>query len=723
MKNLKQILYYSVLTGLFLIPFIPFLVPTSMFFPFITGKGFAFRILTEIVFGLYVLLALYEPEYRPKDSWITRAVTLFTICAFVADIFGQNPYKSLWSNYERMEGFVLIAHLFLYYITASSFFRTNADWKKFFNISIFASVLMSFYAVTQLLGISNINQGVDRVDARFGNATYFAIYLVFHIFLSLYYLVQDKIPKWQKYMYSIFLVFELVILYYTATRGAILGLIGGVVVSAIYFVWKERENKLYRKISYAVLGVMAIGFCTFMLVKNTTYVRTNPILSRFSTISVSEIKTQGRYFVWPMAIKGFVEKPVLGWGQDGFNYVFNKNYNPQMFGQEEWFDRSHNVFLDWLIAGGLLGFLSYILMYVALLYYVFKTKQNISNADRAVVIGMICAYVFHNIFVFDNLVSYIMFFSVLAFIHSTYAHKLPTLENLSKKTISKDAFIYVALPVVTVSVVLVVYFVNVPAILANQSLISAMSPQGDVKKNLEYFKQAYSYNSFGNDEITEQVVQMAISVPQTASSDIKKLYQDFAEEKIKEKVNKTPHDARYLVFAGSFFDNLGRYSEASEYLNRAIIESPNKQSILLEIGNNYLGQGNLPKMFEYFKKAYDLKPSYIESAKILALGAIYTKNVKVLQELSSRIDVNTIVNDNRFLKAYVDIGEFNTAINILNTRLQADPKNLQNKLTLASVYTSTGQKQKAIEILNSIAVDHPEYKDQIDSYIKQINSN
>jgi hypothetical protein len=52
-----------------------------------------------------------------------------------------------------------------------------------------------------------------------------------------------------------------------------------------------------------------------------------------------------------MALKGIAERPVLGWGQENFNYVFNKYYNPQMFGQEEWFDRTHNVVLDWLIAG------------------------------------------------------------------------------------------------------------------------------------------------------------------------------------------------------------------------------------------------------------------------------------------------------------------------------------------------------------------------------------
>ena len=182
MKNIKNVVYYSILTGLCVVPFIPFIVPSTMFFPFITGKGFTFRIVVEIIFGLYALLALYSPEYRPKDSWITRAVLAFTAVIFLADIFGQNPYKSYWSNYERMEGFVLTFHLLLYYIVVSSVLDIS-NWKKYLNLSIFASGLMSLYGIFQVLGKATINQGGVRIDATFGNASYFAIYLVVNIFL------------------------------------------------------------------------------------------------------------------------------------------------------------------------------------------------------------------------------------------------------------------------------------------------------------------------------------------------------------------------------------------------------------------------------------------------------------------------------------------------------------------------------------------------------------
>ena len=94
--NTKKILQYCLMAGLFLVPFLAFIVPNGMFFPFITGKGFSFRILTEILFGLYVILAFMAPEYRPKKSWISWSLIIFAFVMLLADLFSANVAKSLW---------------------------------------------------------------------------------------------------------------------------------------------------------------------------------------------------------------------------------------------------------------------------------------------------------------------------------------------------------------------------------------------------------------------------------------------------------------------------------------------------------------------------------------------------------------------------------------------------------------------------------------------------
>ncbi len=709
--------------GLFLTPFIAFIVLGNTFFPFITGKGFAFRILIEILFGLYVVLSAMAPEYRPKMSWVTKAVGAFVLVTLVADLFSANVYKSLWSNYERMEGFVLIFHLALYYIVATGMFRTMSRWIEWINVTLGASVIMSIYGVLQLLGKATINQGGVRLDGKFGNASYFAIYLVFHIFLALYMLSRHYRFAWQKWIYGVVALFEIWILYFTATRGAILGFIGGLLLAAILIAWREKENKIIRKVALGTLAGIIILGAGFVAIRNVSFVRNSSVLSRFSSLSPSEFQTQGRYYVWPMAIKGFLDRPVFGWGQESFNFVFNKYYDPRMYGQEQWFDRTHDVVLDWLINGGIVGLLAYASMFAAVMYCLWRKKSEFSVIEKSLFTGMIAAYVFHNLFVFDNLVSYILFFSILAFVHTkSTLHDAPT-GKFYTYTFSKDTLRYAIVPVVGVVAIGAVYFVNVPAIKENLTLIQAITPQqtGGAEANLALFKKAFAYNSFGNSEALEQLISVSSQVAQSQTPDsVKQEFYNFAKEQLEKKIASTPHDARYLAFAGSFLNQFGQYDLAIPYLQRAVVESPGKQAMYFELGTSYVGKRDYAGAFDLFKKAYDLEPNSPESKIIYAVGAIYTKNADVLKQIGPQIDAKTIVSDNRFLQAYATIGDYQSVIAILTERLKADPTNMQFEISLASAYLQIGQKQKAIDILNQMIKQDPTFKDQGEAYIKQV---
>src|SRR5438105_119115 len=111
-------LRWGVLTGIFIVPFVAFVAPSAsshfpslvpfgnLFFPYITGKNFLFRIVVELVLLCYVMLALAEPKYRPRTSWLMWAVLAFVAWMAVATVFSIDPIKSFWSNFERMEGYI-----------------------------------------------------------------------------------------------------------------------------------------------------------------------------------------------------------------------------------------------------------------------------------------------------------------------------------------------------------------------------------------------------------------------------------------------------------------------------------------------------------------------------------------------------------------------------------------------------------------------------------------
>src|SRR3989338_947814 len=116
-----------------------------MYFPFITGKNFVFRILIEILAVFWVWLMLVAPRFRPRISVLTVAYTAFIAILIAATLFSLSPYKSFWSSYERMEGLFGHLHLFLYFLMLGSVFVTSRDWKIFFNTSIAVSVIATIY--------------------------------------------------------------------------------------------------------------------------------------------------------------------------------------------------------------------------------------------------------------------------------------------------------------------------------------------------------------------------------------------------------------------------------------------------------------------------------------------------------------------------------------------------------------------------------------------------
>src|SRR6185369_13772606 len=100
--TLNKILKGTAIGGIFAALVVPFLVSNSLFFPFITGKAFFFRIVVEIALAAWLLLIMRDASARPRKSMLLWAFVAFTVVIGVADIFGQNPWKSFWSNFERM---------------------------------------------------------------------------------------------------------------------------------------------------------------------------------------------------------------------------------------------------------------------------------------------------------------------------------------------------------------------------------------------------------------------------------------------------------------------------------------------------------------------------------------------------------------------------------------------------------------------------------------------
>jgi len=620
-------------------------------------------------------------------------------------------------------------HLFAFFLILISVMKENL-WKWFFNTSLFVSVILGVYGLLQLAGKLAIHQSSSRVDATLGNPTYLGIFMIFHIFLAAILFFREK--GWWRWFYPPVAVLDLVILYYTATRGAILGLVGGLVLTLILSVlfYPTKRVKIF---SASLLGVIIVLMAGFLFFKDSQFIKQSRVLSRFSEISFQETTTQSRLVIWKMSWEGFKEKPVLGWGPENFNLVFNKYYEPILWKQEPWFDRAHNVFLDRLTTTGFLGLLAYLGLFAFALYYLWSPganlarggfpKNNFSRSDSIVFTSMFAAYFFHNLFVFDNLISSLLFIAFLAYI-STKSQPPPE----EKKTISISANLGLksaSALIVSIITVFIVYYVNVPGILAGHDLIKAIgfSGNGDLQSSFSEFQKALSRNSFGTGEAREQLSSFAQQILPLSGLDnnFKQEVYNSAVSEMKKQISQSPNDIRYMIFLGLIYNKAGQYDEAIDILQRAIKLSPKKQQLYFELGSSYLNKREYDKSFEILKKAFEFDQEFLEARKIYAVAAIFAERDELAEELMKDYG-GTIIPDERFITAYNERKMFDKVEAIWEKFVEENPENAQYRVSLAAGYLQTGKRQKAIEQLQKAIELEPRFKQQGEYYINEIRA-
>jgi len=225
-------------------------------------------------------------------------------------------------------------------------------------------------------------------------------------------------------------------------------------------------------------------------------------------------------------------------------------------------------------------------------------NDNFSLTEKAVIIGLLTGYFIHNLFVFDQLISYLYFFSILGYIHTLSAKEV----TVHKKI--KEIVVISLAPVIIIVTIFTMYFVNWNAYSANRYLLKALIPyrtasgEINIDKNLKYYDKALSYNSLGQQEIREQFTQLGIDLSRLKlDSKTKQKLADLIYKEMEKQIKVDPDNARLEVLTGTFLASAGDYNLALTHLTRASELSPNKQQIIILLGNVLKLEGKIRKLF------------------------------------------------------------------------------------------------------------------------------
>lgn len=451
---------------IFLIPFTVILVNSATLFPFIVTKYTWFRLMVNLSL-LFVLLALLFDQIKLKEILdlfkkpLVIWVSLFTLIFLLACLFAYNPKFAFWSNFERGEGGFQILHLWFYFLLLLLLLKDRNDWIKYIYFILGSGILVILYGLLAGFGFEgfigekfkDISQ--VRIYGTIGNPAYLATYAVFLIYLTFYLLVfQSKNRLFnlgKTFFFWLLIVFYFIGFILAATRGGFVGLFLSLLILFLYLIYLTKK---YRKILLSFLIILVILFALGVYYRNTSFVKSLPG-SRIFDLDPKSETWQSRVWVWKIAYKSFLDRPVLGWGPENFIYVYPKYFEKDFFNPEkgfnEWFDRAHSIYFDYLSQSGILGLLSYLAIFFSIYYFLFKIilknerlEKNekgkiVLNGYEKTALGIFLAiptaYLVQGIVLFDVLPIYLMnffFFAWLSFEISNYFNILKIKEKIKK---------------------------------------------------------------------------------------------------------------------------------------------------------------------------------------------------------------------------------------------------------------------------------------------------
>ncbi len=733
--NSSSGLLWVIKAGIFACLFMPLIINGDFIFPYIFPKQAFFQIVVEIVLALYLFLAFRNPDFRPRSSWLFKAFGFYFVIMILSSLFGVNTYHSFWSDYERMAGTISLLHYLGFLFVAVNIFKNQKEWNTFFDVSILASVLEAIFSFGQLLGIFVSDGG--RLEGTIGNASFLAGYMLINTLFAFWLMIEKKDVAW-RFFYAFAVIFDLTILYQTETRGAMVGLFFGLLVLFIFFIFARRQdlaqlpfNQVERIRKYviglALIFLMAVGM--IWLARDSNFIKSIPTLSRVTHISITEVTAQTRLLAWKMSLKGFLERPIFGWGPENYYVVFNKYYDPHLYPVESWFDRSHNAFLDILVNTGIFGFLAYSAIFILAFRYLWSAwrKEKIKYHTAVIFSVILIAYAIQNIFVFDTQVTLLMIFSIMAFIVWLSFSAAP---SQPAKIIKPNAFLIL---LVVFATGFFLYFVNIKPGLASTNAIKALTllRNNRVEESLVSFKNALEIGTFGLPEVALRVQDIAANLVKNPQSpaEIKNKFVVLTIDSMNKALEMEPLNARFMMMLANIYissaasDN-SYLAQADALLQKALELSPTRQELYFYIGQVRMFQGRTDEALALFKRAVDLNDTVGLSHWNYGIIAIVNgqkelgeSEIKIAKDSGYSFGASSI---KQLINAYARTNDLAHITVLYKEWISLSPNSAEPYAGLAAVYAQMGEKQKAKETaLQAVALDQT-YQAEAEQFIKNL---
>jgi len=766
-------------TGLILTLFTPLIVgPFGITFS-TYPKAVFFRTLVEIIFILYLLLIFFKPEYRPRISLLVIVTSIFVGILILSGLMGISFYSSFFGELHRAEGIILHIHLLVFFLIFISVFRKKEDYSSqsensspvpsvsrtipqgfnLFRIALIVSGISGLAGICQKLGIFSFYglTSPDRISGTFTNPDFFAPYLVLAIFLGIFVLTIER-RKIFKIVWILILVLNFSTLILSGTRGAWVGMGAGIV--SLFSFWLFYSN-VKQKLRKAVLfGVLFFLIFVLLIILNQSQLSLDQNYYFQRAMSIPDInQISSRFPAWNIAIEAWRERPILGWGPESFGFVYDKFFKAsylQQVPENIFFDRTHNKILGLMATTGILGTLSYLSIFFVLFYLIFKYNKFQRNKEQPgafsslILAALLIGYFVQNLFIFDTISTYIIFFLIIGFVNNNFKTKEKSKEkkleeeqsqfltNKNPKRFSQKLInIFLIFSYICFSL-MAFYQLNFKPTKASLMIIQGgRLERKDLNLSLSYYKKGMTQNTIFDGDFKMEVTQRLLTIfekelakeSRQGMLEILAGLKPFFEEElekpdrvsnlyiilfgINEKLHMFARDPiaiedmeKVLKEALEVYDQRpqfyqlmgvakifkGDWQAGEVFFQKAFELTPRRLkdeiTILKNLGGAYRRAGNDPKGAEHLKRAFDI--DYSLKKFTISLSGISSEE---LQEKRDRSWGDMLFAEELALMHYLKLNDFDTCREIYEKAIKIYPEHQEYLQSHLEILTKDKEKK------------------------------
>ncbi len=719
-------------------------VDSWYFFPFVFPKAIFYRVLVELsLIGAFVYLAIRaigkKDDRIVANGWSVEgvsvsgalksplflAIAIFTLSAVFSTLLAPNVYRGFFGDLQRGEGLLGFLHYLAFLLLALAFFARR-DWMRFFWITLGVGFVSVLYAWFQYYDVP-VFFGLDfaRQPGSFsGNPSFLASYLI--LALAPAALVCARAQKaFVKYGAGLLALIFVSGIFLTAVRGAIVGFAAGLLAAALILIGSAERRRI-RAAAAAIFAFVILFAGAFWLTRESPLWLRIPGMGRLATATLENPSVVTRLIGLRVSVDAWKERPILGWGMENYSVAYNKHYDPSYsFFAEDWFDRAHNRFADVLVTQGAVGILSYFAILGSIFLVLWRRLSRGAVLESAAIGGVVVAYIVQNLFLFDQVTSYIPFFALAGFLIYEEERRTSAVQRAQSGPMGRVGR-FARLPA--------------PVILACAAAASLGLAYMIYAWNGRLIYQAVAFRDAMKLRVGEKILQASDSFLKPYNFLQMELRGKFAEilynsnllrnkqfdplvnkglDALEEATKREPWDPRNWARLIEAYnerakDDPALYVRTEEYARKAVALSPTRQGLRYHLAFTLAGQDRYEEAIALSRETLALEArlakSHYELAVNLALAADSAKFRGTPQGDSYREEAAAEMNNAReFARTKLGSGEPYPGNDPSATQyylfLESDLKNM------VVLYRTWGEYEEMADVLEVLTSFHPQKKD------------